>query len=82
MKYSYTRALSDTELSAHLRSQDQIVLRVDGLRWQDVERQVERLGFGDLFMVAMSRGKQGDCCRINPASPLQPHAPDEAAAKQ
>jgi hypothetical protein len=66
MQYTYTRPLNDQELAKHLSAQDQLVLRVPGLRWQDVERQVDRLGFGESFLVAETKGSRGHCCRIEP----------------
>ncbi len=66
MQYTYTRALNDDELLAHLQSQDHVLLRVPGLRWQEVERQVERLGFGEAYFVAETQGSRGACCRIEP----------------
>ena len=67
MHYAYTRPLTDEELLRHLRSRDRVVIRVPGLRWQDIERHVERLGFGDLFLVSAASGKRGECCKIDPA---------------
>jgi len=66
MRYEFTRQLSDEELLPHLLSQNQLVLKVPGLRWQEVERQVERLGFGESFFVAETEGTRGRCCRIDP----------------
>jgi hypothetical protein len=70
MDYTYNRPLSEDELLGHLRSHDddRIVLRVPGLRWQEIERQVERLGYGDLFLVSSTKGCHGECCRIDPSS--------------
>ena len=49
-------------------AQDRIILRVPGLRWQDVERQVDRLGFGESFLVAETKSSRGQCCRIEAVS--------------
>ena len=68
MLCTYTRPLSDKELRAHLLSRDHLVLKVPNLRWQEVERQVERLGFGDTFFVAETKSSRGQCCRIDPVS--------------
>ncbi len=68
MQYTYTRSLSETELVQHLRSQDEILFRIPGIRWQDVERQVERLGFGDTFLVSAMKGTRGECCKVTPYS--------------
>jgi hypothetical protein len=66
MQYNYTRPLNDKELAGHLIAQDQIILRVPVLRWQDVERQVDRLGFGESFLVSETKSSRGQCCRIEP----------------
>ena len=66
MQYTYTRALSETELLQHLRSQDELLLRAPGLRWQEVERQIERLGFGDRFFVSALTSARGDFCKVTP----------------
>jgi hypothetical protein len=56
MRYAYARALRDEELLPHLESGDTIVFTDASKHWQDIERQVERLGFGDNF--AVSRGSR------------------------
>ena len=60
MRYTYARALRDEELLPHLERGDTIVFTDAVKHWQDIEGQVERLGFGDSF--AVSRGSR-------PASP-------------
>jgi hypothetical protein len=67
MQVTYKRSLTDQELVQHLLAQDHVVLKVPGLRWQEVERQVERLGFGESFVVAETRSSRGQSCRIAPA---------------
>jgi hypothetical protein len=66
MQYTYARTLTDEELLRHLLAQDQLIVRVPGLGLREVERQVERLGFGEAFMVAETAGPRGKCCRIAP----------------
>ena len=52
MKYVYTRHLQDEELRPHLVRGDTIFLTEAVKEWQETERQVERLGFGDLYVVS------------------------------
>ena len=56
MKHDYTRLLSDDELRAHLERGDTITFTEAVKGWQEIERQVERLGFGDQY--AVSRGSK------------------------
>ena len=56
MRYTYARALRDEELLPHLERGDTIIFTEAVKHWQDIESQVERLGFGDNF--AVSRGSR------------------------
>jgi len=58
MKHVYARALCDEELRTHLERGDTITFTDAVKDWQDIERQVERLGFGDSY--AVSRGNRPD----------------------
>ena len=49
MNRIYTNPLPDDDLRAELEGGDTICF-MGPIRWQEVERQVERLGFGDLYM--------------------------------
>lgn len=66
MKYVYTQLLSDGELRVHLEHGDDVIFQGAAHEWHQIERQVERLGFGDIYSV--SRGKsakaQGEPERI------------------
>ena len=55
MKHVYTRLLSDDELLAHLERGDSITFEGLALEWQQIERQVERLGFGDQYAVSRAK---------------------------
>ena len=63
MKHVYTRPLHDEELRTHLERGDTITFTEAVKDWQDIERQVERLGFGNDY--AVSRGS-----RLDPAGRL------------
>jgi hypothetical protein len=58
MKHVYTRPLRDEELRSHLERSDTISFTGAVKNWEDIERQVERLGFGDAY--AVSRGSKPD----------------------
>ena len=58
MKHTYDRLLSDDELRPHLEHGDSVVFTGTAKAWQQIERQVERLGFGDDYAVSRT-GKAG-----------------------
>jgi hypothetical protein len=70
MKCIYTRLLGDEELRPHLERGDSIAFKGLGHAWQEIELQVERLGFGTAY--AVSRTKSGeasseqDSARVSP----------------
>lgn len=52
MKCLYARPLFDDELRPHLERGDSIVFTGSAHDWQEIEQQVERLGFGDRYVVS------------------------------
>lgn len=44
--------LADLELQPHLERGDTLVFKNLGAKWQAIERQIERLGYGELFFVS------------------------------
>jgi len=54
MKYNYAKPLDDEELRSHLDRGDTVFFTQASRGWKEIERQVERLGFGDIY--AVSRG--------------------------
>src|SRR5262245_25409154 len=64
--YSYDRRPSPAEFLRHLRAYDRLVINLRGIKWQEVEREIERLGFGDQFLVSAIKGKHGERCKIEP----------------
>jgi hypothetical protein len=40
-----------------------------GNDWQAVERQIERLGFGDFYVVTRTRGRRGNLTKVSPLRP-------------
>ena len=65
-KTTYTRLLDDDEMKTHLERQDTLIFEGLGREWQQVERQVERLGFGEAFIVSQ-RGSKAIHTRVAPA---------------
>ena len=55
MKHSYTRLLADAELKAHLEKGDTVILERNVKPWQEIEQQVDRLGFGDTYAVSRTQ---------------------------
>jgi hypothetical protein len=51
MERTHTTFLPDDELRPQLEVGDTIVFTGTTVRWQEIERQVERLGFGDSYIV-------------------------------
>jgi hypothetical protein len=60
MTRSYTRPLSDNELRSELEARDTICLMGEEISWQQIERQVERLGFGEAYIVSSTQRPQGN----------------------
>ena len=71
MKHVYTRLLSDDELRSHLQRGDTVLFQGTPKAWQDIERQVERLGFGDEYAVSRTSGAahDQDVTRVTPLRP-------------
>ena len=55
-KCVYTHPLNDQELRSHLERGDSITFSDAVKNWEQIERQVERLGFGSDY--AVSRGSR------------------------
>jgi len=72
MKCVYTRLLNDEELRAHLERGDVIAFKGLGRKWEQIEHQVERLGFGNAYAVSRSsRGGVPSEQAIIRVSPVQ-----------
>ncbi len=56
----YTRPLEDEEMRKHLENGETIVFKGLAREWQHIERQVERLGFGELYVVSQRGSSSGD----------------------
>ena len=60
-----TRLLNDQEMTAHLEKGDTLRFKGLGREWQQIEDQVERLGFGDQYVVSRI-GAQESCTKVGP----------------
>jgi len=72
----YTRLLNDQEMSAHLEKKDTLLFKGLGHEWQQVERQLERLGFGDRYVASKVSAGQSS----TKVSPLEPRSGEKPAA--
>jgi hypothetical protein len=63
MERTHTKPLSDDRLRPELEAGDTVVFRGRNFTWEKVQRQVERLGFGDSYLViatCLSGGRSHD----------------------
>jgi len=56
----YTKLLQDDEMRAHLERNDTLLFKGLAREWQRIERQVERLGFGELYIVSQRGTPHGN----------------------
>jgi hypothetical protein len=64
MKRVYTKPLPDQELRRQLETKDIVLFVGPSLKWQAVERQVERLGFGDSYIVSCTKRPNATASKI------------------
>src|SRR5262245_33893929 len=67
-----TSPLEDVELRPALESHDTILFIGQTVELKEVERQIERLGFCELYIVSLTKGRNGSVSKIN----LKPHPHD------
>jgi hypothetical protein len=63
---SFNAILPDDQMRACLETGATLVFDGLGKEWQAVERQVERLGFGDTCFVFRAKGRHGDLTKVTP----------------
>jgi hypothetical protein len=66
-KLDCTRLLPDDELMPHLLQRHTLIFKGLGKEWQEIERQVERLGFGETYFVSQL-GVQECSTKLTPAT--------------
>ena len=59
--------LSDDQMLAHLESGDSLVFKELGKDSRRLERQIERLGFGNDYFVSLTKGRHGEMAKVTPA---------------
>jgi hypothetical protein len=64
MNWLHSDCLTDEELRAELEARDTIVFDGAEISWQEVSRQVERLGFGDAYILSSVEGTAVTRARI------------------
>ncbi len=62
----YTRLLADEEMRGHLERKETLLFEGLGHEWQKIEEQVERLGFGEVYIVSKSGSHPGSV-RVKPS---------------
>jgi len=62
---TYKKPLTDDELRRELESRATVCFEWTSIRWQDIERQVERLGFGDSYIVGTTQRKGNASSRVS-----------------
>jgi hypothetical protein len=73
----YTRPLNDQELRLHLQRGDSIAFTDAVSDWKSIERQIERLGFGNDY--AVSRASRPDSAGLQRHTRVTPlHMPTQA----
>jgi hypothetical protein len=64
MKAVHTQLLADDELRQQLEARQSIDFSGSEIDWHEIERQVERLGYGDLYIVSATHGSPATSPRI------------------
>src|SRR5215510_9691036 len=64
MRRTHIRALTDDQLRPQLEAGDIIFFLGPQFRLQEIERQVERLGFAEGYIVSATRGPNSDRAKI------------------
>ena len=57
--------LADEELRQQLEAGATIIFDGQTVQWHEIERQVERLGFGNFYVVSATQGPPGDNSKIS-----------------
>ena len=58
--------LSDEQMRLQLEEGHILVFEGLDRRWQEVEQQVERLGFGEEYLVLQAQGAHGSVTKVAP----------------
>jgi hypothetical protein len=63
---TFTCILADDQMRLQLQNGVTLVFKLDK-DWRALERQVERLGFGEQYLVSHTQGRHGDLTKVSPA---------------
>jgi len=63
--------LSDDEMRLHLERGDMLVFQGMGGNWEEMEEQIERLGFGNQYLVLRGDALSGERTKAIPARAVQ-----------
>ena len=64
MERIHPQPLSDDELRPQLEAMATVLFDGQTVEWDEIEQQVERLGFGDLYIVSCTQGRSGNGIKI------------------
>ena len=65
-KQTFSYILSDDQMRSHLQNGNTLLFEGLADDWEAVERQIERLGFGDTYLVSLVKGRGGDLTKVMP----------------
>ena len=69
--------IPDADLRAHLERGETLVFKTS--KWQEVERQIERLGFDDSHFVTQVSARRGKLTKVTPVAKFQAQTVRHAA---
>jgi hypothetical protein len=67
-KHKFSSILPDARMRLLLEQGNTLVFEGLARNWQEVEKQVERLGFGEEYLVLSAKGTRGGLTKVIPAS--------------
>ncbi len=59
--------MGDDQMHPHLENRDTLLFKGLGREWQQIEKQIERLGFGDAYLVSQV-GSRSSSAKVSPTS--------------
>jgi hypothetical protein len=65
-KTTFSAMFSDEQMRAYLEANSSLVFDGATTNWQQIERQVERLGFGNKYFVSQAMGLRGELTKVIP----------------
>jgi hypothetical protein len=65
---SFDNLLSDEEMRSRLMGRETLFFRQLGSQWQEIEKQIDRLGFGESYFVTQLSARRGQFTKVTPVS--------------